>query len=117
GQRPQRRRGRVGADRLASARDAMCGRDVQMKSALGTAGIAYAERFGWYIFPVNRDKVPLTPHGFRDATRDPATLKEWARRWPGALVGLATGEISGVVVLDVDVKAGRYGWDALGELG
>ncbi len=47
----------------------------------------------------------------------PATEKEvaeWWRRWPEANVGIVTGRVSGVVVLDVDPRSG--GGSALGAL-
>ena len=48
-------------------------------------------------------KRPLTPHGIKDATRDPDTLAGWAKRWPDALVGIV--HISAGVV-DVDLIDG-----------
>jgi Bifunctional DNA primase/polymerase, N-terminal len=50
-------------------------------------------------------KHPLTPHGLTDATRDPAQLAWWWRRWPNANIGLLTGELADV--LDIDGLAGR----------
>jgi Bifunctional DNA primase/polymerase, N-terminal len=50
-------------------------------------------------------KHPLTPHGLNDASRDPARLERWWRRWPKANIGLVTGEHADV--LDVDGPAGQ----------
>jgi hypothetical protein len=72
---------------------------------------------GWPIFAMSMRKVPLTAHGLSDATLEPAVIREWWRRWPEAVPTLATGENSGVVVLDVDVKSGAYGPDSLEALG
>ncbi len=69
-----------------------------------------ARNFGWPVFPCSLDtKAPTRPesqggHGFKDATTDPAEIAELWRRWPGGLIGIATGEVSGIDVLDVDVK-------------
>src|SRR5260370_5381583 len=71
----------------------------------------------WPIFPMWPRKVPMTEHGLSDATLEPAVIREWWRRWPEAVPTLATGEHSGVVVLDVDVKPGAYGPDSLEALG
>ena len=49
-------------------------------------------------------KHPLTQHGLKDASSDPAQLTGW-RRWPQANIGLVTGEL--VDVLDVDGRPGR----------
>jgi hypothetical protein len=57
---------------------------------------------GLAVFPV-RAKQPLTPNGVYSATSDPAALLrlDW-RNADGC--GLATGETSGIDVLDVDVR-------------
>jgi putative DNA primase/helicase len=57
---------------------------------------------GWYVFPcAPRDKRPITPNGFKDATADEATVRAWWTRTPDANVGIATGA-SGLTVLDCD---------------
>lgn len=68
-----------------------------------TAALAYAAQ-GWPVFPCAPDtKAPLTPHGFRDASTDPARIRRWWTRWPDAMLGLPTGAASGVFVIDLDV--------------
>lgn len=70
------------------------------------AALQYAQR-GWHVFPCRpRDKRPLTPHGFKDATTDPHQIRTWWRQWRHANVGIATGEVSGFVVLDIDTAKG-----------
>jgi len=51
-------------------------------------------------------KHPRTPNGFKDATTDENKIRAWWETWPSANIGLATGKVSGVVVLDVDAKNG-----------
>ena len=51
-------------------------------------------------------KHPHTRNGYYDATTDEATISAWWERWPNANIGIATGMISGLVVLDVDPKNG-----------
>lgn len=83
------------------------------------AALSYAAR-GLPDFPVikTRDgrKVPAVEHGYLDATTDTATITGWWTRNPGALVAMPTGRLTGVVVLDIDVKNGVHGWDALENL-
>lgn len=68
------------------------------------AAILYAEH-GWAVLPLApSEKTPLTSHGFKDATTDAAAIREWWAKWPGANVGIATGALSGLVVLDVDPR-------------
>jgi Bifunctional DNA primase/polymerase, N-terminal len=63
-------------------------------------------------------KTPLTPNGFKDATIDPETVRRWLERYPSALWAMPTGTVSGIVVLDVDVKdPAADGFDSLKDLG
>lgn len=72
----------------------------------------YAER-GWSVFPLaSREKTPITPHGFKDATTDATMIKRW---WNSKAhnVGIATGAVSGFFVIDVDGDEGMTEWRAL----
>lgn len=70
-----------------------------------------AERYrarGWSVLPLRPgDKRPLlqweTLQKVRPSTGD---ISEWFRRWPNANVGIVTGEISNLIVLDIDPKHG-----------
>ena len=73
--------------------------------------IKYAE-MGLAVFPVRRNKAPYTPHGCKDAKTDLRAIKSWWKRWPDANIGIATGSISGgIVVIDIDIDEdkGVYG--------
>jgi hypothetical protein len=63
-----------------------------------------ARNCGYSVFPCKADKSPATPHGFKDASRDPDAIAELWRRFPGPLIGIAAGEPSGISVLDIDIK-------------
>jgi hypothetical protein len=83
--------------------------------------LKYAER-GRPVFPCiesgPRRKQPRTPRGFHDATTDPVIIRRWWTLWPNALIGLPTGRVSGLWVLDVDVKRPEAnGFDTLDDLG
>lgn len=58
---------------------------------------------------VYEPKSPLTKRGFKDASIDEMTVREWWRRNPEALVGIPTGTGSGFFAVDVDVKDGKTG--------
>jgi hypothetical protein len=77
---------------------------------------------GWAVFPCHTPTVggcscgrcgctsagkhPRTRNGVHDATTDRATVAGWWRCWPRANVAVATGETSGVVVVDIDWRHG-----------
>jgi hypothetical protein len=52
-------------------------------------------------------KTPLMKHGFKDATTDPTIIAGSWTRCPDANIGLATGQMSGCVVLDIDGADGE----------
>jgi hypothetical protein len=79
---------------------------VVIPQAVGAA-LAYAEA-GMAVFPVRADKTPLTPHGVKDATRDPASITAWWRLYPYADIGWAIPPSA--VVIDIDRKNGRDGF-------
>jgi hypothetical protein len=70
------------------------------------SGLRYIKR-GWSIFPCNGKKIPLTPHGFKDATTDEAQIRAWAKSHPGALWGFAVPKDT--VIVDLDMKHGKNG--------
>jgi len=85
------------------------------------AALDYVER-GWFVVPLHSPakggcscgrsdcaspgKHPRTAHGLKDASREPAKVREWWQRWPDANIGVLTGPESGIIVLDVDGEPG-----------
>ncbi len=70
------------------------------------AALEYAT-LGWSVFPCNANKAPHTAHGLKDASTDADQIRTWWKLWPSAMIGLATGRVSGVVVLDVDLDPSK----------
>jgi len=62
---------------------------------------------GILIFPCNLDKTPKTKNGFKDATKEEKKIRIWWELWPNAAIGMPTGQVNGIVVLDVDVDKER----------
>src|SRR5208283_5245746 len=61
-------------------------------------------------------KHPIPRNGMKAATCDPAAIQKWWQDKPEANVAIATGAVSGIVVLDIDsLKGGRESLAALFE--
>lgn len=77
---------------------------------------------GFAVFPCkeaapNR-KGPYTWNGYKDAATDTEQIRAWWKRWPGAIIGLPTGETNGFAVVDLDRhKTDEDGFSALRSLG
>lgn len=86
---------------------------------------------GWHVLPLHAldsvglcscreagcgspAKHPRTQNGLTNATTESEQITAWWRQWPEANIGVRTGFISGIVVLDIDSYAG--GDDGLAEL-
>lgn len=70
------------------------------------AALEYASR-GYPVFPCSpNSKVPFArTNGSKDATTDEATIRRWWESAPTANVAIATGTVSGLYVVDVDVPS------------
>ena len=102
-----------------------------LDEALLDEALQYAQR-GWSVFPVYEaasigvcscpkgttcssvGKHPRIQRGFKAATTDEAVVRDWWSKWPNANIGIATGEKSGLLVVDVDPR--HDGDISLGEL-
>lgn len=72
------------------------------------AALMYATKYKWAVFPVSQiTKKPLTPHGCKDAKKDPGAIKNWWKKWPDASIGIATGAASGLIVIDEDIDENK----------
>ena len=72
---------------------------------------------GLKVFPcIPNEKRPLTSHGFKDASSNEQIINNWWNKHPAANIGLPTGKINNLVVVDVDVKNNAGGMDSLKHL-
>ena len=76
-------------------------RDLVNAPDLATAA-AHLASAGVPVFPcVPGGKRPLTVHGFQDASIDPGIVTAWWDRRPDANIGVPTGVLGGIDVVDV----------------
>lgn len=78
----------------------------------------YAD-MGLAVFPLRpKDKRPATANGCKDATKDKSQINAWWDKHPDCNIGIATGSISGglvVIDLDKDDNKGLDGYAVLKE--
>jgi len=90
------------------------------------AAVTYAN-MGWMIFPLHSidkqgkctcgnstcsdaGKHPRVARGLKEASRDLAQIDAWfGKDAPLSNIGIVTGEISGITVIDVDIGDGKFG--------
>ena len=65
---------------------------------------------GLPCFPCHANKRPATPGGYKNATSNRNAVEELWRRYPAPLIGVPTGEMSGLDVLDIDPRHGGESW-------
>jgi len=76
------------------------------------AAIKY-QQMGFSVIPVQKNKKPFIKwERYQSEKADLDQIRLWWKEWPNANIGLVTGEISGIDVVDCDSEKGR---DALNE--
>jgi hypothetical protein len=75
--------------------------------AMASSALAYGAR-GWSVIPMRPcGKRPLLAwREYQQRIAGADEIARWFRRWPDANVGVVTRRISGIVVVDVDIRHG-----------
>ena len=63
-----------------------------------------------YIIPCLADKGTRVPGGYKAAVADPASIARLFSKYPDPLIGVATGVINCIDVLDIDPRHGGERW-------
>ena len=80
--------------------------------------IKLAKNFGWRVFPANpENKKPLISGWQERATSDPEGIRELFTPFPNAMIGLPTGPINKITVVDLDIKNEVDGFKTIMSLG
>ena len=74
--------------------------------AEGDARVCSCPKGGECLRPA---KHPIPSQGIKAAAVDPARIKAWWTEYPSANIAIATGSISGIIVVDVDTGDGKEG--------
>lgn len=87
------------------------------QNKLLNAALLYASK-GIYVFPLKpKEKYPITPNGFKNASINETQIKKWWNENPNANIGIATGSgYSNLMVLDIDQGNGKQGLSTFNEL-
>lgn len=72
-----------------------------------------AEEMGLPVFACDRNKRPLTQHGFQDATQDRNIIAAQFDHPAAAMIGVPTGQRGGFFTVDLDCKGGARGLEWL----
>ena len=107
-------------------------RKAKPLSAVGHAALVYAQEFGFCVVALHSPtggvcscgktdctspgKHPRTTNGLHDSTTFAEQVAAWWDETPEANVGIVTGAVSGIVVLDVDGSEGEASLARLGEI-
>lgn len=85
-----------------------------MSNMLDSA-LYYAEEMGWSVIPIipgqKRPMVKWEPYQKQKASRE--QIIQWWKNEPRANIGIVTGEISGIFVVDIDSEEGQQNIDEL----
>lgn len=102
------------------------------KEQIYEAAKDYASR-GWLIFPLHTideagqcscgtkacgdaGKHPRLARGLKEASSDLSKVEEWfGPNAPASNIGIVTGEVSGITVIDIDIGEGKFGAESWAE--
>lgn len=75
-----------------------------MASSLKDWALFYRKQLHWSVIPINpKNKKPLIPwKEWSSALASEEQIEIWWNMWPDANIGLCTGQVSGVLVVDID---------------
>jgi len=89
----------------------------------GRAALIYANEFRLAVIPLHSmmdgvcscknpnchspGKHPRTENGLHEASLDEQQITKWWHTWPNANIGVATGSVSGIFVIDIDGEDGE----------
>jgi putative DNA primase/helicase len=95
--------------------------DVAKRESYALAeAIRYAKQLGWFVFPADvPNKKSYKSEKYSGAkwgmTKDEKQIRDDFAKWPNAGIGIPTGEVNGIFVVEADTKVG-HGVDGIASL-
>lgn len=87
---------------------------TQNSTELKSQALFYAGRLGMKIIPVEpMGKRPFLANWTELASDNPEQIREWWSKYPDANIGIATGKVNEIIVLDIDCGQGKTGRETL----
>lgn len=79
-----------------------------MANGLLDEALCYRTKLDFSVIPATKDKKPLLKwEEFQSRKATENEIREWWKKWPDANVGIVTGTISNLAVVDIDTEEGR----------
>lgn len=79
-------------------------------SAILNAAVEYNSK-GYSVIPIGKGKRPLVEwKQYQQERAEEARIRCWWGQWPEANVGIITGAVSGIVVVDIEAGGSTEGW-------
>ena len=94
-------------------------------SRMVDVALQISRELGFPVFPCREyidkkkkkvSKAPYTPRGFKDASKDENQIREWWSKFPNALVGVPTGKVTDIFVIDIDTDGEKDGQSSFDKL-
>ena len=71
------------------------------------AALYYREKLNYSVIPVGPNKKPLVEwKEYQEILPSPGEIREWWLKYPEANIGVVTGKVSNIVVVDIDSDDG-----------
>lgn len=81
---------------------------MKIRSELRESALRYREKYGFSVIPIRRNKKPLIEwQKYQKSLPSPDEISLWWTKWPDANVGIVTGKLSDLAVIDVDTEQGK----------
>ena len=72
------------------------------------SALIYLQKYNFSVIPVRPDKKPYVKwEEFQSRKSSKDEIIQWWNKWPNAMIGIVTGEISNLFVIDIDTKQGQ----------